>query len=133
MVDRLPQDVTRLIGKHIHGVSQLELLLFLHNQPTREVSVETVAKEQGMRDDQASILLEDLTSRGLLVEADAEDEARYRYEPKSRELARQVDALAKIYPTYRHAIIQLIYSKPGESVMNFAEAFRLRKDEDDDG
>ena len=131
MVDRLPQDVTRLIGKHIHGVSQLELLLFFHSQPTREVAVEAVAKEQGMREDQASILLEDLTARGLLAVVDSEDEARYRYEPKSTELARQVDALAETYPTYRHAIIQLIFSKPGEGVMNFAEAFRLRKDEDD--
>jgi hypothetical protein len=131
VVDRLPHEVTRFISKHIHGFSQLELLLHLHGQPEREVTIDVVAREQRMAEDQAAGLLHDLHSRGLLVTSDHEGKRSYRYEPRSRELARQVDALAKTFPTYRHAIVQLIFSKPAESVTNFAEAFRLRKDEDD--
>jgi hypothetical protein len=131
MVDRLPPEVTRLISKHIHGVSQLELLLYLHDQPTREVTPEMVAREQRMAEDQSAALLHDLHSRGLLEVIDREGQRSYRYEPKRRELARQVDALAQTYPKYRHTIIQLVFSKPSEGVTNFAEAFRLRKNEDD--
>ena len=43
----------------------------------------------------------------------------------------QVEGLAKIYPTYRHRIVQLIFAKPPESITNFAQAFRLRKRNED--
>ena len=131
MVDRVPDEVTRFIRKNIHGLSQLELLLYLHNDPTKEVTQETIVREQSMAPDQVAGLLHDLCSRGLAVATDREGVRSYRYEPKTRQLARQVDALAEIYPKYRHRIIHLIFSKPSESVTNFAEAFRLRKDEND--
>jgi hypothetical protein len=131
VVDRLPHELTRLIRKHIHGVSQLEVLLYLHDQPTSQVTAEVVGRDQRMAEDQAAALLHDLHSRGLVAAIDHEGQRSYRYEPKTRELARQVDALAQSYPKYRHSIIQLIFSKPSESVTNFAEAFRLRKDEED--
>ena len=131
MAAPLPPEVTRFISKHIHGFTQLELLLYLHAQPTIEVTTKIVAHEQRMTEDQAAALLHDLHSRGLLVTRDLEGKRHYRYEPKSKELVQQVEALAQTYPKYRHAIIQIIFSKPVESVTNFAEAFRLRKDGDD--
>ncbi|MGH2757531.1 MAG: hypothetical protein ACRDI3_07065 [Actinomycetota bacterium] len=131
VVDGLSHEVTVFISKHIHGFSQLELLLHLHDEPERQVTIDVVAREQRMAEDQAAGLLHDLHSRGLLIAIDEEGKRSYRYEPKSQELARQVDALSQTFPKYRHAIVQLIFSKPSESVTNFAEAFRLRKDEDD--
>lgn len=132
MVDRLPQEVTRFINKHIHGLTQLELLIHLHGQPEEVVDARAMAREHRLPEDQAGALLHDLYSRGLLVAVkDHEGHRSYRFSPKTRELAREVDAVAETYPTYRHSIIQLIFSKPPESVTNFAEAFRLRKDGDD--
>ena len=131
MVERLPEDARRFILTHIHAVTQLELLLDLHDRPKQEVSTEMVAREHRLGDEQADDLLHDLYARGFLARSTVEDRLRYRYQPESRELDRQVDAVAELYPKYRHSIIQLIFSRPGESVRRFAEAFRLRKDRND--
>jgi hypothetical protein len=128
--DALTPDVVRFINKHLHGFSQLELLLHLRDNPNESVTPETAARELRLGDEQAAGLLHDLHSRGLLVTDTVDGQKRYRYDPATRALARQVEALAKLYPTYRHRIIQLIFAKPPESVTNFSQAFRLRKEED---
>lgn len=74
----------------------------------------------------ASDLLVDLAGRGFLVE---KEEGAFVYEPKPG-LAKQVDALASAYSGYRVTIINLIFSKPSEGVQSFADAFRLRRDEE---
>lgn len=130
MADPLPPDVKRFINKHLHGFSQLELLLYLRANFSEPVTRETAARELRLDQEQASGLLRDLHARGLLRIVDGEEPESYRYEPKTVKLAQQVEALAEIYPAYRHRIIQLIFSKTPESVINFSEAFRLRKDED---
>lgn len=130
MSDPLTPEVKRFINKHLHGFSQLELLLHLRDNPTESVTPETAARELRLDHEQAARLLGDLQARGLVVTDSPEGRESYRYEPMTRELAQQVEALAKLYPTYRHRIIQLIFSKPPESVTNFSQAFRLRKDED---
>jgi hypothetical protein len=130
VADPLSPQVKRFINKHIHGFSQLELLLHLRDNPNESVTPDLAARELRLGQEQAADLLHDLHTRGLLAIDTGEGPQRYRYEPSTREMARQVEALAKIYPTYRHRIIQLIFSKPSESVTNFSQAFRLRKDED---
>ncbi|HSE45494.1 MAG TPA: hypothetical protein VLA89_09240 [Gemmatimonadales bacterium] len=131
MADPLPREVKRFINKHLHGFSQLELLLHLHDNPSEPVTAATAARELRLGEEQAAALLQDLHIRGLLATSDSVGRRdSYRYEPSTRELARQVDALAEIYPAYRHRVIQLIFSKPPDSLTNFAEAFRLRKEED---
>ena len=48
--------------------------------------------------------------------------------PASPELAQTVEDLAETYAHHLVAVTQLIHSKPGPGVREFAEAFRLRKD-----
>jgi hypothetical protein len=130
VADPLPREVKRFINKHLHGFTQLELLLHLHDHPNEPVTPASAARQLRLGEEQAVDLLHDLHIRGLLAISDSEGRGSFRYEPRTRELARQVDALAEIYPTYRHRIVQLIFSKPPESVTDFAQAFRLWKDED---
>ena len=130
MADPISPDVKRFINNHLHGFSQLELLLHLRDNPNEPLTAGVAARELRLGHEQAADLLTDLHSRGLLAVDDSEPPARYRYEPKSDELALQVEGLAKIYPTYRHRIVHLIFAKPPESITNFSQAFRLRKDED---
>jgi hypothetical protein len=130
VADPLTPEAKRFINKHLYGVAQLELLLHLRDNPGEPVTPSMAARELRLGEEQAVGLLHDLHLRGLLAIDKSEGQKRYRYEPTSRALARQVEAVAKIYPAYRHRVIQLIFSKPPESVTNFAQAFRLRKDED---
>jgi hypothetical protein len=131
VADPLPRDVKCFVKKHLHGFSQLELLLHLHDNPSEPVTAAMAARELRLGEEQAAALLQELHTSGLLATSDSEGGCEsYRYEPSTRELAQQVDALAEMYPTYRHRIVQLIFSKPPDSLTNFAQAFRLRKDED---
>lgn len=130
MADPISRDVKRFIKTHLHGFSQLELLLHLRDSPNESLTAEVAARELRLGPEQAADLLADLHSRGLLSVDDSDPPARYRYEPESEELALQVEGLAKLYPAYRHRIVHLIFTKPPESITDFSQAFRLRKDED---
>jgi len=131
MGDPISPEVRRFINTHLHSFSQLELLLHLRDNPDESLTAEVAARELRLGDGQAADLLRDLHTRGLLAVGDGDPPMRYRYEPKSHELALQVEGLAKIYPTYRHRIVHLIFSKPPESITNFSQAFRLRKKDED--
>ena len=125
MPPRIPDPAQELIVRHIHSVAQLEVLLYLRGLNGAVATVQSVGREQKIGEDMASDLLTDLAGRGFLAEKDE----GFVYSPK-RALASQVDALAGAYATYRVTIINLIFSKPSEGVQSFADAFRLRKDDD---
>lgn len=125
MPPRIPDQAQDLIVRHIHSVAQLEVLLYLRSFGEGIATPESVGRDQKIGADMAADLLVDLSGRGFLSERDG----GYVYDPQPA-LGRQVEALAEAYGTYRVAIINLIFSKPSEGVQSFADAFRLRKDED---
>ena len=126
MPPRIPEEARHLIVRHIHSVAQLELLLYLRGLEGETATAASVAKEQRIGTDMASDILADLTKRGFAIE---KDEGGFAYRP-SPTLAQHVDALADAYSTFRVTIINLIFSKPSESVQSFADAFRVRREED---
>jgi hypothetical protein len=120
----LPATLRTFIERHFTSAAQVEILLLLHRE--REGwSAATVARELRFHTDQAQQLLTELAKGGLVDE----DVEIYHYAPRTAELAARVDALAEFYPSFRMAIISLIYSKPDRSIRDFSQAFRLR-DED---
>lgn len=125
MTERIPKDAQDVIARHIHSVAQLETLLFLRARPDVPIKPDILAREQKIGGDMAADLLTDLSGRGFLKETPE----GYLYKP-TRTLAKGVDAVANAYGTYRVAIINLIFSKPSEGVQSFADAFRVRRDED---
>jgi DNA-binding IclR family transcriptional regulator len=124
----IPASVVSLLREHICSIAQLEILLKLHGEAGREWSVSEAAKDLYTAVSMTQPLLEALRSSGLLSRRD-DAEARYRYEPKSPELAIAVDELAQLYQQRRITIINLIYSGPSKSLQNFADAFRIRDKE----
>lgn len=125
MPERIPAQAQDLIIKHIHSVAQLETLLFMRARGGIAVRADDVAREQKIGGDMAADLLQDLVGRGFLKNSSE----GFVYSPSS-DLAKGVDAVADAYRTYRVAIINLIFSKPSEGVQSFADAFRLRRDDE---
>jgi hypothetical protein len=76
--------------------------------------------------EQAAWVLSRLAADGLLT---GDDHAGYRFETRARRKAHAVERLAALYPTYRVAIISLIFSKPSGAMHDFSDAFRLREDD----
>lgn len=127
----LPEGVRRLIADSIDSVEQLEILLLLLQHPERTWTAETVARELRVSSLSAGDRLEDLARDALLARVKSGEE--YRYAPGSAALDEAVRGLATAYTERRVTVINLIFSKPVDKIRTFADAFRLRKKEDDNG
>ncbi|HEX5752662.1 MAG TPA: hypothetical protein VFZ09_41040 [Archangium sp.] len=127
----LPEAVRRLIAEHIDSVEQLEILLLLHQHPERSWTAESVARELRISPLSAGDRLKDMARAAILARVQG-SEAEYRYAPESPQMGEAVSGLAAAYSERRVTVINLIFSKPVDKIRTFADAFRLRKDADDD-
>lgn len=128
----LPEAVRRLIADHIDSVEQLEILLLLHQHPERSWTAESVARELRVSPLSAGDRLKDMGRASILSKVQG-TEGEYRYAPESQQLAEAVAGLATAYAERRVTVINLIFSKPVDKIRTFADAFRLRRDDDDNG
>jgi hypothetical protein len=129
MADRLPEPVRRLLDR-IDSVAQLEVLLLLHRTAPDEWTARQLGDELRLEPAWAAEQLEFLRERGMLGEV---EHGTYRFRPDTPELAKAVEALAAHYADRRVAVIALLYSKPTDRIRVFADAFRIRREEDEDG
>ena len=120
----LPAALRAFIERHVTSAVQVEVLLLLHRE-RKGWNAAAVAKELRIYADHAQELLSRLAKIGLLHE----DAGTYQYAPRTAELAARIDDLAELYPSFRVAIIALIYTRASRSMRDFSDAFRLR-DED---
>jgi predicted transcriptional regulator len=128
MSSTIPADIAQFIVEKIDSVAQVEALLLLRSAPEQEWDVETVAKRLYVDEGQAATTLTRLQEERLIVRS-ALNQSRYRYEPTSSNLRQLVDRLADIYAKQLVPITNLIHSKPKSRVQEFADAFKLRKDD----
>ncbi len=120
----------RLIAEHIDSVEQLEILLLLYQHPERSWSEESVARELRISPMSAGDRLKDMARAAILSKVQG-TEGEYRYTPDAQ-MGEAVAGLAAAYSERRVTVINLIFSKPVDKIRTFADAFRLRRDDDDD-
>jgi hypothetical protein len=125
---RLPAAVRRFIAAHINSVEQLEVLLLLRSDPTREWAPGEVSTELATSHDAAALRLADLEAQGL-VRARLDPVPRYRYANLPAKREAEVADVADAYAKRRVAVITEIFSEPSPAE-SFSDAFRLRRDDD---
>lgn len=123
----VPEHVRAFVAQHIDSVEQLEVLLLVRDHAERRWSADQVAAELRIDPRSAAQRLEDLRDVGLLAGA----EPAFSYRPRTPALADQTAELASMYQTHRVAIIAVIFSRPSERIRSFADAFRIRRGEND--
>ncbi|HLM42455.1 MAG TPA: hypothetical protein VK458_01255 [Myxococcaceae bacterium] len=128
----LPEDVRNLITDHIESVEQLEILLLLHQHGSRVWTADSVARELRVAPNSAGERMDELARASILARTQG-SAVEYRYAPKSPSLDVAVAGLARAYSERRVTVINFIFSKPVDKIRTFADAFRLRKDDDDNG
>jgi hypothetical protein len=128
----LPEHVVQFVRRHIQSVEQLEVLLLLYRNAGREWTASEVSDELRTGIASAAARLEDLQSSGLLSSQTSHPK-RYHFSPAQRSLESSVAELAVIYEQRRYTIIDLIFSKPLDKIRVFANAFKLRREDEDDG
>lgn len=106
--DGIPNEVRELVEGHITSAAQVELLLFLRDRPGRGFDAAGAGRELRIDAAQAEHLLAELARSGLVHP----EEDGYVYAPRDPQLREAVDALAALYPSYRVAIVSLIFSRP---------------------
>lgn len=105
------------------SVEQLEVLLVLHAEQNRAWSAAEINERLRSQEPSIAKWLEALVALKLVSLV----EGRHRYAPGSEELAARVASLANAYRERRIKVIELIFSKPNETLLSFARAFQLRK------
>lgn len=123
----LPASVQKFILQYFHSVEQLEVLLLLRRQQDQDFTATQISSE--LKGSETSIVkrLEDLEIRGLIKSHSNANGAFFRFSSDS-EVKAQIDELASYYKTHSVRIIEIIYSRPKESLRIFADAFRFRPD-----
>lgn len=122
--NELPRSVQNLIEQHFHSAPDVETVLLLWREQCGW-GAPAVARELRLDLDQTAAILARLHRRGLLQ---AEGES-YRFHPRDPAEAEAVARLAELYPAYRVAIVSLIYARPTGPIKDFANAFRVRKED----
>lgn len=123
----LPASILTFLAEHIDSVAKLDVLLLLAKNSSRTWTKDTVSQELRSSEFSAVQCLSDLTASGLLHF----DGQSYRFAPKRAEQALLVTQLIQAYSNFPTRVVQVIYEKPDQRLRSFADAFRLRKDDDD--
>lgn len=127
----LPSHVRQLLADSIQSVSQLEVLLLLLRESGTVFTPERIASELYIQVQPAAEHLSKLEASGLVTRTTTEP-VGYRYGTRSNDLDRAVRDLAGLYSVMRLRIITEIMSNPHDSIQSFADAFKFRKDKDNE-
>lgn len=129
--EEIPAAVRQFIQSTIDSVDHLEVLLFLMSNPDRGWTVSELGERIRLTPEALVATLADLHVANLLAITAGPHLPLYRYAPESTALALEVaQSLHLAYKERRESVIQLIYTRPLDNIKVFADAFRLKKDED---
>ncbi len=123
----IPDAVRRFVGAYVDSLEQLEVVLWLHGNAHRSWTADEVTMELRLSRDSVSRRLERLHAQRLLLREDGAPPT-YRFDAGNQALAQDVAAVARTYKERRVSVVNLIFSNPVDNVLEFADAFKLKKD-----
>ncbi|MGH2942292.1 MAG: hypothetical protein ACRDLN_05920 [Solirubrobacteraceae bacterium] len=130
--EEIPAHIVRFLRQEMESVRELETLLALRaSAATRTTDSLAAELRSGVRWTEQQ--LEGLRAKGLVRIAQDESGApSYRYAPGTTDLAAIVDAVADLFAKRRSTVIRLIFADTDQDVLrSFADAFRIRREEED--
>lgn len=123
----IPEELRRFILTSVRSVPFVEALLLYRGARGASMDTRTLGQRLYIPEKGAADLAEELHAAGVL-ERDAARADCYRYAPASPELTAMLDMLASFYSTHLVDVTQLIHSVSARRALQFAEAFKLKKD-----
>lgn len=123
----VPAEVQQFVRNHIRSLDELEVLLLVSALPDREWSVDAVYGV--VLSNPALVLkrLEGFVEAGFLTRSG--EPPLYRFAPRSEDLAAMISAVGTAYRMSRHRIVELIYSRPDDPLVDFSQAFQFKRDQ----
>lgn len=120
----ISEPLKRFIKEKIQTVLRLEVLLLLHQQQSRSLTVAEVANELGFDEEDAQDQLTSLEAIGVVVHSHS-DKRKYRYQPLNATLGSMVEQLAVGYSKHRVPILAGILAEQPDRIRLFTEAFKI--------
>jgi hypothetical protein len=117
------------VQEHVRSLEHLEILLLLMQYPDRWWDANAVAQAVGVASESARQALDHFAARNLLAIA-VTGAVRYRFQPGHDALRAAADAFGEACRTNRLAVLRLVTKQSPRGVRDFADAFRIRRDDD---
>src|SRR5688572_22567078 len=113
----------------LNSLQDLQILVTLMEDPERWWDARTIAEETGESSSSSGKALDRLAGKNLL-DIRVTDDVRFRYRPGTPELEKAGSALFEEYRRNPLGIIKLVSGGRPRSAADFANAFRIRRDDD---
>lgn len=126
--DAISEDVKRFISAYIDSVELLEVLLLIRRVGEKEWSADSISRELRSNPSSVTKRLTDLRARGL-VSVKEESPPLYYYHPETEALDSAIQGLAEAYAERQARVIDLIFSKPIDTLRDFSDAFKLKRED----
>lgn len=120
----VPAEIREFILRNIDSIADMEALLLVSRETSRRWESATLARRLYISGQEAGQVLSRLHARGLLTFMDG----TYAFDPKA-DPEELVAKIAAIYAEQLIPITNLIHSKALSRVQQFADAFKLKKDD----
>ena len=111
------------MAQYIHSVEQLEILACLAESPDKSWSKSEVFKVIQSSHESVASNLRHFAHHGFLLESDG----TFCFSTKNPELSHIALELIRTYRQRRVAVIEALYLMPPDAIRQFADAFKLRK------
>jgi hypothetical protein len=126
----MPESVRELIGRSIHSIEALEVLLLLRAPVTRSWTAEQLARDLRLPESMVVTALQALVVHQLALQIGEQSPLRYQYRLQGQESEKTIDELAEIYAQNRVEVLMQISSNAIDRVRKaalraFSDAFRL--------
>lgn len=130
MPEPIPENVGKFIAQHVRSLRALELLLLMQADSRKVWTADQLSQELRATVPWAEAELRFFEAVALIVRPDPAV-AGYCYAPVRKEQADTIAELQAVYRVRPFAITEAIFSSPRDSIQQFADSFRLRKEKPD--
>ena len=121
--------VLAFVAEYVHTLDDLQLLMALIQSEDRWWDAATAARELGTTVPDARAALERFAARNLL-DIKIGGDVRYQFRPGTAELREAAREVAEAYRSRPLALATLVTRPSRPSVSDFADAFKIRRDDD---
>jgi hypothetical protein len=125
----LPPDVVSFASVCLGGLEDLQVLLTCLDTKDRWWDAAGMARQLGIGTSAARRALDRL-ARGNLLDIRITGDVRYQFKPGTPQLEAAALACAAAYRSNPIALVQLLADFSGRQVRDFADAFRIRPNDD---
>ena len=125
----VPPPVLAFVADHLRSLEELQLLIAVIQSPDRWWDATTAARELGITATVARRGLDHLAASNLL-DIRITGDVRYQFCPGTGELRGAALATEEAYRLNPLGVVQLVAGTTRRGLRDFADAFRIRRDDD---